>query len=94
MTNEVFISKLSEKTDMTGEQLETMIEQFIGAFSRELSTGKVVSVQGFGNFETREKAERKMYNPTTKSFKIIPKKVALNFKMSATLKDKINSNSN
>lgn len=90
MTNTDFLKRLSEKTDMTVEQLEPMVEQFVGAFARELATGKVVSVQGFGNFESREKAERKMYNPTTKSYKIIPKKVTLNFKMSATLKEKIN----
>jgi len=90
MTNTDFLKRLSEKTDMTVEQLEPMVEQFVSAFARELATGKVVSVQGFGNFESREKAERKMYNPTTKSYKIIPKKVTLNFKMSATLKEKIN----
>jgi len=90
MTNTDFLKRLSEKTDMTVEQLEPMVEQFVNAFARELATGKVVSVQGFGNFESREKAERKMYNPTTKSYKIIPKKVTLNFKMSATLKEKIN----
>lgn len=91
MTNTEFIKSLSEKTGMTAEQLEPMVAQFIGAFARELASGRVVSVQGFGNFESREKSERKMYNPTTKSYKIIPKKVSLNFKMSATLKDKINS---
>lgn len=90
MTNTDFIRSLSEKMEMPETQVESLVSQFVNVFVKEVSTGRVVSVQGFGNFESREKAERKMYNPTTKSFKIIPKKVTLGFKMSATLKDRIN----
>jgi nucleoid DNA-binding protein len=53
--------------------------------------GKVVSIQGFGNFELKEKAERKIYSPSTKSFNIIPSKRVINYKMSPVLKDRINT---
>ena len=91
MTNAEFIHELSSKMDMTEEQTNAYVGQFVGVFVSEVASGHVVSVQGFGNFESREKAERKMYNPSTKSFKIIPKKVVLNFKMGGALKEKINN---
>jgi DNA-binding protein HU-beta len=77
--------------ELTEEQTEIYVRQFVDVFVKEISAGKVVSVQGFGNFESKEKTARKMYNPSTKSFKIIPKKVVLNFKMSGALKEKINN---
>ena len=43
------------------------------------------------NFEKKEKAERKIYNPASKEFKVVPCKVVANFKMSPVLKDKINT---
>ncbi len=91
MTNAEFIHRLSQKVDMTESLTMDCVNQFIGIILRELSSGKVVSVQGFGNFESREKAERKMFNPSTRTYKLIPKKTVLGFKMSGTLKDKINN---
>lgn len=90
MTNKTFVQSLAERLGMGEEEVAVMTEQFVGTFVQEVSAGNLVSVQGFGNFELKEKAERKMYNPTTKSFKIIPGKSVLGFKMSATLKNRIN----
>jgi len=90
MNNSEFLQRLSDKLDVPVGQTDSMVRQFLEVFAKEVSSGKVVSIQGFGNFETREKAERKMFNPATKAYRIIPKKVALNFKMSTTLKDRIN----
>ena len=91
MTNKTFIKSLAIRLKISEAEAKELTEQFVGIFVHEVQAGNLVSIQGFGNFEVKEKAERKMYNPTTKSYKIIPKKVSLNFKMSATLKDKINS---
>lgn len=92
MTNKTFIQSLAQRLNMDEAEVEEMTEQFVGTFVQEVLKGGLVSVQGFGNFEMKEKAERKMYNPSTKTFKVIPGKNVLGFKMSATLKSRINNN--
>lgn len=90
MTNKAFVQSLAERLGMDEEEVAVLADQFVDTFVQEVLAGGLVSVQGFGNFELKEKAERKMYNPTTKTFKIIPGKNVLGFKMSATLKNRVN----
>lgn len=92
MTNNAFVQALAERMNMDVEEVSAMADQFVNTFMNEVLVGNVVSIQGFGNFEVKEKAERKMYNPATKTFKVIPSKKTLGFKMSATLKGRINQN--
>lgn len=91
MTNKTFVQSLAEKLEMDEAKAAILADQFVDVFVKEVMSGNLVSVQGFGNFEIKEKAERKMYNPTTKSFKVIPGKSVLGYKMSATLKTRINN---
>lgn len=91
MTNKTFIQSLAERLDMDEDEVAGMTKLFVGTFMQKVQDGNLVSVQGFGNFEVKTKAERKMYNPTTKSFTIIPSKSVMGFKMSATLKSRINN---
>jgi len=91
MTNKTFVQSLAEKLEMDEAKAAILADQFVDVFVKEVMSGSLVSVQGFGNFEIKEKAERKMYNPTTKSFKVIPGKSVLGYKMSATLKTRINN---
>lgn len=90
MTNKTFVQSLAGRLGMSEDEVTVLTEQFVGTFVDEVLSGSLVSIQGFGNFEIKEKAERKMYNPTTKSYKVIPGKKVLGFKMSATLKSRIN----
>lgn len=90
MNSKTFVQSLAERLGMDEEEVAVLTEQFVGTFVQEVQAGSLVSVQGFGNFEIKEKAERKMYNPTTKTFKVIPGKSVLGFKMSATLKNRVN----
>ena len=90
MTNKAFIQSLANRLDIDEAEAIRITQQFIGTIMQNVQGGSVVSIQGFGNFEMKTKAERKMYNPATKSFSIIPSKSVLGFKMSATLKSRIN----
>lgn len=91
MTNKAFVQSLAEKLEMDETETAVLVSEFVDVFVNEVMSGNLVSVQGFGNFEIKEKAERKMYNPTTKTFKLIPGKKVLGYKMSATLKTRINN---
>ena len=90
MTHKTFIQSLAQRLEMDEEEAVLLADQYVGIFMNEVQASGLVSIQGFGNFEIKEKAERKMYNPSTKTFKIIPSKKVLGFKMSATLKSRIN----
>lgn len=91
MEHESYIKSLSERLNLSEEKVAEMASQFVSTFMKEVREGGLLSIQGFGNFEMKEKAERKMYNPTTKSYKVIPSKKVIGFKMSATLKGRINN---
>ena len=62
-----------------------MLEHTSGAIVSSLKSGNIVSIQGFGNFEPREKQEREIVNPTTKEVIKVPAKVSINFKADATV---------
>lgn len=91
MTHNAFIRSLAQRLEIDEDQTSTMADQFVDTIVREVQLHGQVSIQGFGNFEIKEKAERKMFNPTTKTYKVIPSKRVLGFKMTAKLKNRINN---
>lgn len=56
--------------------------------TRQLEEENVISVQGFGTFEVKKKAERIAVSPTTKQRMLVPPKLVLAYKPSTLLKDK------
>lgn len=90
MTNKEFIDKISQKTNYEIADVKEMSAALISSIVDGIAGGDTITVQGFGTFEPREKARRKIYNPTTKAFIVVPKKTTLSFKMSATLKERLN----
>lgn len=49
----------------------------------------VIMVSGFGTFETRKRLERVLISPATGQRMLVPPKIVVNFKLSNTLKAKI-----
>ena len=94
MTSNQFNSNMATALGMSSEKVSELTGKFVDALVEQLKNGQVVSVQGFGNFELKSKAERKMYNPTIKDFVMIPGKEAVNFKMSTTMKARFNNEKN
>lgn len=90
MTNKDFVEKLSRKTGLEINEVKDMSAALIGVLLEEAAEGKSITIQGLGVFEPREKASRKIYNPTSKTYIFVPSKTTLSYKMSAVLKDKLN----
>lgn len=90
MNNKEFLEKVSQKTNFEASDVKDLSSSLIDVIVEEIAAGDSINIQGFGSFEPREKARRKIYNPTTKSFIVVPKKMTLSFKMSATLKERLN----
>lgn len=90
MNNKDFLEKVSQKTNFETADVKELVNLLIDVILDDIASGDSINVQGFGTFEPREKARRKMFNPTTKSFIIIPPKTTLSYKMSPVLKERLN----
>ena len=59
------IAKVAEATEFTKKDAGRAVEAVFAAVSTFLAEGEKVQLIGFGNFEVRERAERKGRNPQT-----------------------------
>jgi DNA-binding protein HU len=66
------------------------VEYIFDKISEFLADGEKVQLLGFGNFEVRERAERKGRNPQTGKELTIKAKKALVFKSGTALKELVN----
>ena len=89
MNNKELLLELSKRLGKTQKEVSTMLETTSEAIVTNLKTGNVVSIQGFGNFETRAKQEREIVNPTSKEVIKVPAKVSVVFKAGVSFKEKI-----
>ena len=89
MNNKDFLNQLANKADMSSAETKKMVEDFINMFADYADDGSIYSIQGFGNFEVKKKMERIVVNPSTKQRMMVPPKLVLNFKPSASVKDKL-----
>ena len=88
MNNKDFLNQLANKANMSSAETKKMVVDFINMFADYADDGSIYSIQGFGNFEVKKKMERIVVNPSTKQRMMVPPKLVLNFKPSASVKDK------
>lgn len=89
MNNKEFIAELSERCGMTSENVQQTVMSLVNVMQKQWQEGDAISLSGFGVFEVKKKNERISVNPTTGIRMLIPPKLALNYKPSQILKDKI-----
>ena len=88
MNNKEFTSELSRRLGYTTKDTSELIVTVLSEMTQQLQEGNVVTIQGFGSFEVKKKAERISMNPTTKQRMLIPPKLVLAYRPSGLLKDK------
>ena len=89
MNNKEFIADLATKLDEKAKETQRLASIFSTVFAESLEEGDSLSLQGFGTFVVKKKLERIVTNPTNKQRMLVPPKLALSFKPSNILKDKI-----
>ncbi len=82
--------KIAQNTGLTKDQAESAINAFVEVVTETLKEGENVALKGFGTFEVNEKKERKGRNPRTGEEIMIPARKAPVFKVSSSLKKKVN----
>lgn len=91
MNNKEFTSELSRRLGYTLKDTSELVSSILTNMGEHLQEGNVVTVQGFGSFEVKKKAERISINPATKQRMLVPPKLVLAYKPSTSLKDKFKS---
>ncbi len=91
MNNKEFISELSSRMGYSTSDTQRLVTNLVNAMSDGFLEGQAVTVPGFGTFEVKKKMERVMVNPSTGQRMLVPPKLVLGFKPSATWKDKLKS---
>ena len=90
MTNKDLINGISAQTGMTKKKAAELLDCTMEIMLNELIAGKSIQINEFGTFETRKKNERVTVHPVTKIRTITPPKQQLSFKLSPSLKEKLN----
>ena len=88
MNNKDFTSELSRRLGYTIKDTSELMSSLLSDMTQELQEGNVVTIQGFGTFEVKKKAERITVNPTTKQRMLGPPKLVLAYRPSGQLKEK------
>ncbi|WP_321331400.1 HU family DNA-binding protein [uncultured Bacteroides sp.] len=88
MNNKDFTSELSKRLGYTIKDTSELMTDVLSVLTQQLQEGNAISVQGFGAFELKKKAERISINPVTKQRMLVPPKLVLTFKPSQILKEK------
>ncbi|MGI6815696.1 HU family DNA-binding protein [Bacteroides sp. KG156] len=88
MNNKEFTSELSHRLGYNLKDTSDLIASLLSDMTKQLEEGNVISIQGFGTFEVKKKAERISVNPNTKQRMLVPPKLVLTYKPSTLLKEK------
>ena len=88
MNNKEFTSELSHRLGYTIKDTSELMSSLLSGMTQQLEEGNIVTIQGFGTFEVKKKAERISINPASKQRMLVPPKLVLSYRPSNTLKDK------
>ena len=58
MNNKEFTSELSRRLGYTLKDTSELVASLLSDMTRQLEEGNIISIQGFGTFEVKKKAER------------------------------------
>lgn len=89
MNNKEFISELAQRTGINAREAQQRVKVLAQTMTDSLCNENVVQVVGFGSFETKKRLERVLINPTSGQRMLVPPKIVVSFKPSATMKSKL-----
>ena len=84
------VNNLHERLGLSKTQCADIVDLLFEEMKKCLARGEDLKLSGFGNFEVRQKKERKGRNPKTGSTMMLPARRVVTFKISNLLKDLVN----
>jgi integration host factor subunit alpha len=92
MSKQTMVSQLAEEMGMTQKETRVLMGAAFEVLSEMLAKGESLSIPKFGIFSVQKHESRKGYNPLLNQWMMLPPKIKTKFKVSETLKKKVNNN--
>lgn len=89
MDSKTFISELSGHLGRDAEDISAVVTALGRTIAECVKEGDVVSMPGFGTFESKKRLEREAVHPSSGKRILIPPKLTMVFRPSTLLKQKI-----
>ncbi|MCQ2343593.1 MAG: HU family DNA-binding protein [Paludibacteraceae bacterium] len=89
MNHKELQAALAEKTGMSQKQCQAILDVFVDVMRKSVVEGESTQMLDLGAFDVREKEQKVMFNPLTGKRSLIPPKLVVGFKASATTKNQI-----
>ncbi len=89
MNNKEFVTELSRRMGYTSKDTTSVLTALVAEMTEKLEEENVISIQNIGSFEVKKKQERVVVNPGTQQRMLVPPKLVINFKASASFKEKM-----
>lgn len=93
MTKADIVERIQTKIGFTKKESAEMLESVLTIMKITLETGEKIKIAGFGNFEVKQKKDRRGRNPQTGESIMIDARRILTFKPSSILRQAINRTS-
>ena len=90
MTKADIVERIHEKIGFSKKESAELVEAVFSLIKSTLESGEKLKIAGFGNFEVKQKADRRGRNPQTGETITIEARRILTFKPSGVLKAAIN----
>ena len=91
MTKADIVDRVFEKVGLTKKESFDVVEEMFALIKDTLEAGEKIKIAGFGNFEVKDKDDRRGRNPQTGEEITIEARRILTFKASAVLKQAVNA---
>lgn len=89
VNNKEFIAELARRTKLNTKETQQRLNFLVQEMTDRLCEEDTIMVSNFGTFETRKRLERVVVSPSTGQRMLVPPKIVVSFKLSGTLKGKI-----
>lgn len=90
MNKAELVEKVAERAEINKRDAEAAVDAALEIIEEALLKGEEVKLSGFGIFEKKERPARVGTNPSTQEKIKIPASATVSFKVSKTLKGKLN----
>jgi DNA-binding protein HU-beta len=92
MTRRELIEEVIVRTGLSRADAAAAVQALVGAVTEALSRGEEVTLRGLGRFYPRYRKSRKGQHIKAKKVVIIPARVSLSFRPSASINKKLQTN--
>lgn len=89
MNNKEFVAELARRTKLNTKEAQQRLSFLVQVMTDRLCEEDTIMVSNFGTFETKKRLERVLISPATGQRMLVPPKIVVSFKLSNTLKGKI-----